>query len=285
MSCSIIELKKQILSGQTSLRQLSKQTGIDKDLLKDKIIKVCSDEELKQIMIILKDNKANSSTIYLEGNVKEAVIRILKGEISVRQASKDYNIDRETLMRKTEELANASPEYVKYYIQYKAKRGDYSGINFRSLIIEMIENGMSQTAIAKEYDIPVRTMSRELQKLEKSDDKRDIKLFDIAKIYAEKMIRHEELSDYEQRLYGSIIEELKQDTKFTTINIESNEEKRNKQLQDFKSKVQELREKGMTNGQIAKKLGVGVSTIRRRMLEVTSKEKLQNMQNVTRTEK
>lgn len=149
----------------------------------------------------------------------------------------------------------------------------------------MIENGMSQTAIAKEYDIPVRTMSRELQKLEKSDDKRDIKLFDIAKIYAEKMIRHEELSDYEQRLYGSIIEELKQDTKFTTINIESNEEKRNKQLQDFKSKVQELREKGMTNGQIAKKLGVGVSTIRRRMLEVTSKEKLQNMQNVTRTEK
>lgn len=41
----------------------------------------------------------------------------------------------------------------------------------------------------------------------------------------------------------------------------------------------------MTNGQIAKKLGVGVSTIRRRMLEVTSKENLQNMQNVTRTEK
>ena len=277
---SIIELKKQILSGKTSLRKLRNQTGIDKDVLKDKIIKKCSDEELEQLRIILKDNKA-SSTIDLEGNVKEAVIRILKGEISIRQASKDYHIDRETLMRKTEELANASPEYVKYYIQYKAKRGDYSGINFRRLIIEMIENGISQTAIAKEYGIPVRTMSRELQKLEKSDDKRDIKLFDLAKIYAEKMIRHEELSDSEQRLYGSIIEELKQDTKFTAINIESNEEKRNKELEDFKLKVQELRSKGMTNAQIANKLGVGVSTIRRRMLEVTSKQNLQDMKNVT----
>lgn len=278
---SIIELKKQILSGKTSLRKLSSQTGIDRDVLKDKIIKECSDEELERLRIILKDNKDNSSTIDIEGNVKEAVIRILKGEISIRQASKDYNIDKETLMRKTEELANASPEYIKYYIQYKSKRGDYSGINFRRLIIEMIEDGISQTKIAKEYDIPVRTMSRELQKLEKSDDKRDIKLFDIAKIYAEKMIRHEELSDYEQRLYGSIIEELKQDTKFTAISIESNEEKRNKELQDFKLKVQELRAKGMTNVQIAKELGVGVSTIRRRMLEVTSKQNLQEMKNIT----
>lgn len=278
---SIIEFKKQILSGKTSLRKLSSQTGIDRDVLKDKIIKECSDEELEQLRIILKDNKDNSSTIDLEGNVKEAVIRILKGEISIKQASKDYNIDRETLMRKTEELASASPEYIKYYIQYKSKRGDYSGINFRRLIIEMIENGISQTAIAKEYGIPVRTMSRELQKLEKSDDKRDIKLFDIAKIYAEKMIRHEKLSDYEQRLYESIIEELKQDTKFTAINMESNEEKRNKELQDFKLKVQELRAKGMTNVQIANELGVGVSTIRRRMLEVTSKKNLQDMRNVT----
>lgn len=275
------EFKSQILSGKTSLRKLSNQTGIDREALKRMIVQVCSKEELEQLESILSYNKANSTTIPIEKDIKEAVIRILKGEISIRQASKDYKIDRETLMRKTEELANASPEYVKYYIQYKAKRGDYSGINFRRLIIEMIENGISQTVIAKEYGIPVRTMSRELQKLEKSDDKRDIKLFDIAKIYAEKMIRHEELSDYEQRLYGSIIEELKQDTKFTAINIESNEEKRNKELQDFKLKVQELRAKGMTNVQIADELGVGVSTIRRRMLEVTSKQNLQDMKNVT----
>ena len=104
---SIIELKEQILLGKTSLRKLSNQTGIGRDALKNKIIKECSDEELERLRIILKDNKDNSSTIDLEGNVKEAVIRILKGEISIKQASKDYNIDRETLMRKTEELANA----------------------------------------------------------------------------------------------------------------------------------------------------------------------------------
>lgn len=91
---SIIELKKQILSGKTSLRKLSSQTGIDRDVLKDKIIKECSDEELERLKIILKDNKNNSSTIDIEGNVKEAVIRILKGEISIRQASKDYNIEK-----------------------------------------------------------------------------------------------------------------------------------------------------------------------------------------------
>lgn len=37
----------------------------------------------------------------------------------------------------------------------------------------------------------------------------------------------------------------------------------------------------MTNVQIANELGVGVSTVRRRMLEVTSKQNLQEMKNNT----
>lgn len=37
----------------------------------------------------------------------------------------------------------------------------------------------------------------------------------------------------------------------------------------------------MTNVQIASELGVGVSTIRRRMLEVTSKQNLQEMKKAT----
>lgn len=281
---SVVDFKEKILSGEISLRQLSNQTGIDREVLRNMIVEQCSKQELEQLEDVLKNNKANSTTVTLEGNVKEAVIRILKGEISARQASQDYNIDRETLSRKTEELANASPEYIKYYIKYKSKRGDYSGINFRRLIIEMIEEGITQTEIASKYNIPVRTMSREIQKLEQSDDDRDLKLFDIAKIYAEKKIKHEKITVYEQHLYESIIEGLKKDSKFTTISLESDGERRNRELQEFKLKVQELRTKGMTNGQIAEELGVSVSTLRRRMLELSSKQDLQTMKNVTISE-
>ena len=135
-------LKQKILSGQVSLRELSRQTGIDREKLKLMVEEMCTPEESKELQRILESNKKESTTVELEESLKEAIIKVLKGEMSAKQASKEYGINSETLRRKAEELANASPEYIKYYIEYKGKRGDYSGINFRRVIIEMIENNI-----------------------------------------------------------------------------------------------------------------------------------------------
>lgn len=261
-------LKQKILSGQVSLRELSRQTGIDREKLKLMIEEMCTPEESKELQRILESNKKESTTVELEESLKEAIIKVLKGEMSAKQASKEYGINSETLRRKAEELANASPEYIKYYIEYKGKRGDYSGINFRRVIIEMIENNMTQIDIAGKFGIPIRTVSRELEKIGKSEDEQDKKLYRTAKMYAEKKEKHQEISLYEQKTFGEFFEELKQKNKFVVLGQESDSEKRKKELIEFTQKVNELKKSGMTNEQIAKQLGVGISTIRRRTLEL-----------------
>ncbi len=261
-------LKQKILSGQVSLRELSRQTGIDREKLKLMVEEMCTPEESKELQRILESNKKESTTVELEESLKEAIIKVLKGEMSAKQASKEYGINSETLRRKAEELANASPEYIKYYIEYKGKRGDYSGINFRRVIIEMIENNMTQIEIAGKYGIPIRTVSRELEKIGKSEDEQDKKLYRTAKMYAEKKEKHQEISLYEQKTFGEFFEKLKQKNKFVVLGQESDSEKRKKELIEFTQKVNELKKSGMTNEQIAKQLGVGISTIRRRTLEL-----------------
>lgn len=273
----IAEFKEKILSGETSLRSLSEQTGIDREYLKMMIISKCNEEELRKLEEILADNKKNSTTLNLDKKFEKIIVSILKEEISAREASEKYGIDRETLRRKAEELVNSSPEYAKYYIKYKGRRGDYSKINFRRLVIEMIEFNMSQTEIAEIYSIPARTVSREIEKLKRSDDSRDVKLYDIAKIYADKKERHKDLTDMESHLYETILNELKKDSKFTEVNLESTKEKRLRELEQFEIQVNEMKSNGMTNEQIAKKLGIGVSTIRRRILELKEMQNLAYM--------
>lgn len=267
------QAKARLLSGQISLRQLSVSMNIDRDALKNMIKEICTPEEEQSLQDILLDNKA-SCVVELDEKVKKIIIQILKGEISARQASEMHGIDRETLRRKAEELANSSPEYIQYYIRYKSKRGDFSEINFRRLFIEMIEDGMSQTEIAEKYEIPTRTMSRELEKIGRSNNKYDEELYNIAKIYAEKMMKKQKLTGYEISLYHRILAEIKENSQFITIDCEPAEERKFRELQEFKAKVKQLEDQGMTRQQIATKLGVGISTIRRRLLDLEEQEGL-----------
>lgn len=271
------QAKARLLSGRISLRKLSNELNVDREYLKNAILGICFPEERKLLEDYLATNKA-SSTTKLDDNLKALVIKILKGEITTKQASEECGIDKETLRRKVEELANSSPEYIQYYIQYKSRRGDYSGINFRRLFVELIEQDMSQTEMARLYGIPIRTVSRELEKLGQSEEEQDQRLYDIAKICAEKKMKREKLTETEQRLYGRIVTEIKNNMTF--ISIEDNEtdnEKRHKQLQEFKMKVEELSREGKTKQQIAEALGVGISTIRRRLLELEELKRLQEL--------
>ena len=271
-SIKLEKAKQQLLSGEKSLRGLSEELDIDRDKLKNMISNICNEEE-KQIMeSTLENNKENSATLKLNEALKDAVIQILKGEISARKASQIYGIDRETLRRKAEELANSSPEFIQEYVKYKSKRGDYSAINFRRLFIIMIEEEMSQTEVANEYGIPARTMSRELEKIGKSNLEYDKKIYDLAKIYAQKRIRKEELSIFERRLYGNIIEEVEG---YIPKNIVLEVEDPIKKLEDFLEEVQSLKEEGLTMQEIAEKMNTSISTIKRNKLRLEELKQIQ----------
>ena len=271
-SVELEEAKQQLLSGKRTLRNLSEELNIDRDKLKNMISNVCNEEE-KQIMeSALVNNQENSARLELDGTLKDVVIQILKGEISARKASDIYGMDRETLRRKALELANSSPDFIQKYIKYKSRRGDYSAINFRRLFIIMIENDMSQTEIANEYSIPHRTMSRELEKIGKSDLEYDKKIYNIAKIYAQKRMKREKLSIFEKRLYENIIGEIQGDI---PQNIILEIEDPIKKLEDFLTQVQSLKDEGLTMQKIADEMNTSISTIKRNKLKLEELKQIQ----------
>ena len=278
------EMLKRLLDRELSLRDLSRTTGINRDKIYKGVMNIATEDEKKQLKEVLLENKRKGK-IKIDDKLKKILIQILKGEITVNEASKIMKMDKETLRRKAEELANSSPEYIKYYIRYKSKIGDYSGINFRRIFIEIIENNLSQTEIAKEYEIPTRTISRELEKIGKSDDENDLKLHDLAKIYAEKKMKHQKMNTYELRLYSKLIDDIKKNSNFLTIEDEDPFEKNIKELTEFKNTVKTLKEKGLTDKQVADELQIGVSTIRRRILKLKELETIKKGKEQEETKK
>ena len=88
------------------------------------------------------------------------------------------------------------------------------------------------------------------------------------------MMKKQKLTGYEISLYHRILAEIKENSQFITIDCEPAEERKFRKLQEFKAKVKQLEDQGMTRQQIATKLGVGISTIRRRLLDLEEQEGL-----------
>ncbi len=145
----------------------------------------------------------------------------------------------------------------------------------------MIRYEASQTDMAEMYNIPKRTVSRELAKLEKDEEFKEI--YFIAKELSKRQIykgnsknTEESLfSEFEKRLIDYMLDSYV-DQKIIIGNpkteIEIRYEKAKKLLEDVKNTK-------LTQQEAAKKLGVSVSTIRRAGKTVEGYEKLTEKQD------
>lgn len=205
-------IKHRLLNGE-SLRSISREYDgkIGRDALKSYILMNSTPEEKKEIESQLLSNKRTSATKPLDDKMKKIIIAILLG-YSATDAQEKYGIDRGTLRRKMQEFVEKEPQLQKLYEIYKAKRKDYSNINFRWLFINMIRKNASQTSILKDMqidEVSPRTVSRELEKLGRSNDKDDKELYIIAKRYSyENMRNNRELkySGEHEKLFNRILE-------------------------------------------------------------------------------
>lgn len=248
------------------------KNNIDRDTLKKLIENTTDENERQSFKERLKFNKA-STTINLDDRIKDIATNILKGEISAREAERRYNIDRETIKRKINQLVKEENILLKEYVEYLNKSGkDYGGINFKGLIIQMICDNLSQSEIATNYGIPARTVSRELEKIGKSNLEEDKTLYKIAKKYADRKMKREIITDDELKKYRIILEELFENIEIINLDAESKDDIEIHNLEQFLEQVKSYEQKGYTLLQISEELGVGVSTIRRRKLRLEELE-------------
>lgn len=201
-------------------------------------------------------------------------MQILKGEITAKQAKAQYQIDGETIRRKINEFVQEDSSFLKEYIAYQNRKGyDYGKINFKGLFVYIIRNDLSQSEAARELDIPSRTISRELEKLGESEEPKDIKLYEIAKICAERKMKRIPLNEFEKALYTRLLDEMFGDIPVIDMDMKSKTEQEIERLEKFMEAVQCLQEQGKTAEQVADAMQTSISTIRRNRLKL---EELKN---------
>lgn len=209
-----------------------------------------------------------------ENQIKAIFEAILDGRTGIVEASTKLGIHKQTLHEKLIEYVNSSNniEIKKKYIEYQQQRNpDYSFINFKALFIEMIEKNESQSQIASEYDIPARTVSRELEKLKKEEEY--MILYEMAKEFSYRKMQRREFSQYEKILMMSSLQNYDEGPVIVNNSIPK-EEREYKRAKELLEKAENM---GGFQTEIAKKLGVGVSTLRRARKKVEEYEKKEEM--------
>ena len=202
---------------------------------------------------------------------------ILDGKLGIVDASVRLGVHKQTFHEKLIEYINTSNdmELKRKYIKYEEERNpDYSFINFKALFIQMIKDDTGQSEIAREYGIPARTVSRELEKIKKEDEYEV--LYEMTKELSKRKMYRQDFSSYERLLMCASIENYDEGPVIinNSISKEEREYKRAKELLEKVSKMQGTKE------EIARKLGIGVSTIRRAKKRIDEYEKKQETKKI-----
>ena len=120
--------------------------------------------------------------------------KVVSKKMTLEEMAKLYNMDVKTLKQKIEDLASNDIEWNKLFSEYYGKRNDYNGYDFKSEMIQMLEEDMSQTQMDKKIGIPRETLTKKINQLSDNDElKQELKKHSTRKKNHRKLSSEEKL--------------------------------------------------------------------------------------------
>ncbi len=101
---------------------------------------------------------------------KQAIRRLINGEITKVKLAKELETDPRTLDNRIQELSATDPELYDEYVDvlpYKQKGIDH--IDFEALVIYMLKNGCTADETAQKFGVSRRTINRRINDLENKE--------------------------------------------------------------------------------------------------------------------
>lgn len=101
---------------------------------------------------------------------KQAIRRLINGEITKVKLAKELETDPRTLDNRIQELSATDPELYYEYVDvlpYKQKGIDH--IDFEALVIYMLKNGYTADETAQKFEVSRRTINRRINDLENKE--------------------------------------------------------------------------------------------------------------------
>ena len=268
-----IKAFEEFLKGK-SARKIEEDYHINRDTF----VRICRDnlpegskrrEEFEQRLI---NNKESSKIEMPKEDVRKAFFMLVNGEKGLKELASELGVYYQTLREKIIEFVNSSQdeEIKRRYVEYKKRTNpDYSFINFKALIIEMIQEDISQSEIARRYGIPPRTVSRELERLK--DDEYYKSLYRMGKEHSERKMIRKPFTSFETYLVNNILSGFDEGD----VIIDDSIPKAKQEYLKQKKILEKVDNMEGTNKDKAKALGVSVSTLRRMRIKVAEYEKLE----------
>lgn len=257
-----------ITRGKIGLNEAADNEGISDTYLKKLITEYLnSEKDKKSFQQKLYSNKYYNTYIKITSKILENVKAVLLGEKTIRDASKECNMNEETFKDKIFEAIENDSELLSLYLKNGDRPKDYSQVNTKLVIINMLKNDMSQTKMAHFLGMPVRTLSNWVNRLPEEDK---LKRWAKESVYRTRrgIVLSEEAKEELNRKLDEYIEE--NNIKSFPIDTRSIEERELEKVLEFLKTVYELEgqtdEKGRkkyTRKGISKLLKVGNSAIRR----------------------
>ena len=158
---------------------------------------------------------------------------IIAGRKSKAMVIKELHTEARTLNNKIQELSMTNPELYEEFIKVKPyKPKERKDVNIVGFITELLTTGVNVQELADKYHIGVRTVSRKIAKLEKSDNPKERDLYNLYKSVAQKK-SHSQKLDIEEELLMSKLESIQ------TKQIDDTERRR-QELLKFEREYEDL---------------------------------------------
>lgn len=258
-----------IVTGKKTLTQAAGEEGISKDFLKKLITEsIGSDESKKENFLKrLHYNKGNNSNKEIDEVIMTNIRLYLLGKITIQDASAICGLNEETFKNKVFERLSQSSVLLELYLRNGANKRDYSQLNTKLIIINMLKNDMSQSEMSRQLGIPGRTISGWVNKLPEEDELRKWAKEAAYRANCGVKLSQTELEYFNLKLDRYIEEN---DIKQQPIDTRSLEERELEKVENFleqvyglESEINDSGKKKYTRKEIMKMLNVGNSAIRR----------------------
>lgn len=181
---------------------------------------------------------------------EELIEKVIAGEMTRRQITKEYHISARTTNLMITELSKTNPElYMRFIEKYPYKPKEIENINFVELTKKIIKEDKFIEDLATKYNVSTRTIRRRITNMKGSKEiepSTGITLDELYNLY--KRYRAEELS-LEDR---EIIETMKVGEIQNAIN---SQESRKNYLENIINQYKEYRKQGIPTKKAAKMLG------------------------------
>ena len=268
---------EEFLKGK-SARKIEEEYKINRDMF----IRICREnlpegtKRRQEFEDRLLHNKELSKVEIPKEDIRGAFFRLVNEEKGLKDLAAELSIHYQTLRERIIEFVNNSQdeEIKRRYVEYRQRiNPDYSFVNFKALIIEMIRDDISQSEIARMYGIPPRTVSRELEKLK--DDEYYSPLYRIGKEHSERKMKRKPFTNLEIYLIHNTLSGFDEGD----VIIDDSIPKARQEYLRQKKMLERADSMEGSNKDKAEALGISVSSLRRMRIKVVEYEKLEEQRN------